>query len=94
VTKDNGYVQQVGVRITAEGVRMPGDQHKLPRKLDNPGWKHPVFGHRDRWATTKSPNPGWFINTAARNAEMATRRVERVLDKYAAALASRLRRAA
>jgi len=30
---------------------LPADQRNLPKYLNRPGgWRHPVYGHRDRWA--------------------------------------------
>lgn len=38
----------------------------IPRGLDRPeGWKHPVFGHRDRWVQQRPVGDGWFRNVIA-----------------------------
>lgn len=40
----------VGARIYIDVGAMPADQRRLPAALNKPdGWRHPVFGHRDRW---------------------------------------------
>lgn len=41
---------KIGARISVDPSAMPRSQRTLPRRLDNPrGWRHPVWGHRDRW---------------------------------------------
>lgn len=41
----------VGARVYVDTSALPRDQRKLPRYLDSTrGWKHPVFGHKGRWA--------------------------------------------
>jgi hypothetical protein len=40
----------VGAKIFIDSSVLPYSQRKLPRYLDGKGrWRHPVFGHRDRW---------------------------------------------
>ena len=103
VTKDNGFKQQVGVRITTETSRMPQGQAYLPRGLDSvQGWKHPVFADkgssggtwRGAWTRQYGTPSGWFLGTAAAAAPLARLRAERVLEKYAIYLTKRLTRAA
>ena len=41
---------RMGAKVYIEVSNFPASQRKLPRHLNNPrGWRHPVFGHRDRW---------------------------------------------
>lgn len=41
---------KLGARIVADSAAMPASQRKLPRYLNRKrGWRHPVWGHRDRW---------------------------------------------
>lgn len=43
-----GY--KLGARIVADSAAMPASQRKLPRYLNRAkGWRHPVWGNRDRW---------------------------------------------
>lgn len=38
------------VRIVVRRASLPPDQRRLPSRLNSAsGWRHPVFGHRDRW---------------------------------------------
>jgi hypothetical protein len=42
---------RLGAKVYVDGSNFPGSQRKLPRHLNNPaGWRHPVWGNRDRWA--------------------------------------------
>jgi hypothetical protein len=42
---------RMGAKVYVDGSNFPASQRKLPRHLNNPGgWRHPVWGHRDRWA--------------------------------------------
>jgi len=94
VVKDSGYSQQVGVRITTDGSRLPRGETYLPRGLDSiKGWKHPVYG-TDTWVTQYGNPPGWFRSTAAAHRPLAARRINNTVQKYAAELAARLRKAA
>lgn len=39
-----------GVRFVVSSNRFPADQRTLPRRLDSEkGWRHPVFGDREKW---------------------------------------------
>lgn len=99
--KDNGYAQQIGVRITTDGRKFPENARRLPRNLDSDkGWRHPVFGRKgeDRsswtWARQYGTPAGWFMGTAAAAAPFARRRIEETLEKWSATLADLLNRAA
>jgi hypothetical protein len=94
-TKDNGYRQQTGVRITTDGSRLPEKMRKLPRGLDSvKGWNHPVFGNRKVWSKQYGTPAGWFFGTAEANRLLAQKRIEKVLEKYRDHLASLLNKAA
>lgn len=94
VVKDSGFSQQVGVRITSDGSKMPADERYLPRGLDSDkGWRHPVFGGSG-WAQQYGNPSGWFRSTAKAHHPMAQRRIEQVLRKFTAQLADRANRAA
>ena len=94
VVKDSGFSQQVGVRVTTDGSRLPKGQTYLPRGLDSDkGWRHPVFGGTG-WVTQYGNPSGWFRSTAKAHHPMAVRRINGVLDKFARDLAARANRAA
>lgn len=94
VVKDSGFSQQVGVRITSDGSKMPADERYLPRGLDSDkGWRHPVFGGTG-WAQQYGNPSGWFRSTAKAHHPMAQRRIEQVLRRFTAQLAARANRAA
>lgn len=44
---------------------MPDEaQAIIPRGLDGvKGWRHPVFGHRDRWVRQHQGTDSWFLET-------------------------------
>ncbi len=55
-----------GVRVYVDASGLPQKQRRLPQHLDNPGgWRHPVWGHRDRWVG-QAGNP-WFMVTVKRH---------------------------
>lgn len=94
VVKDSGFSQQVGVRITTDGSRLPAGQKYLPRGLDSDkGWRHPVFGH-DAWVQQYGNPPGWFRSTARAHHPYAIRRIDAVLARYMNHLAAKANRAA
>lgn len=48
--KYSGYT--VGVRVHSDTSVLTNRQRRLPYYLDGQGrWRHPVYGHRDRWVT-------------------------------------------
>lgn len=75
--------RSAAMRLRAAQAKMPADQRKLPRYLNDGSWRHPVFGNRKRWVTQTAP-PAWFDDAAqakgpqARDAALRT--VERYLD--------------
>ncbi len=47
------------VRLRVNTGRLPADQRKLPRHMNNPeGWRHPVFGDKEVWAQ-QTGEPYW-----------------------------------
>ena len=64
---------------------MPPGQEMLARGTDivkrpNPGWRHPVFGNKDKWVHQGTGYP-WFRSTIADNRDDITRDVEKVLEE-------------
>lgn len=52
---------------------------------DTGEWRHPVFGHRDRWATTTYDGAvGWYEKGAAQGTPQARTEMEAVLATVAA----------
>lgn len=68
-----------GVRIVATGMRQL-DQ------MDQGRVKHPVYGHRDRWATQRIPT-GWFTDSMKAGAPQVRRELVKTLDELAGKLA-------
>jgi len=48
-----------GVAIRASKAGMPRGFRNAPRWLNRPGWRHPLFGDRDRWYSQVG-KPDWF----------------------------------
>jgi hypothetical protein len=43
--------RRIGAKIFVDPSALPPSQRNLPKHVDNPrGWRHPVWGHRDRWS--------------------------------------------
>jgi hypothetical protein len=69
VSKGVGMIQiPNGVQITTS---MPNSNEAIiPRGMDNVrGWRHPVFGRRDKWVTQRSGEDSWFMETMAKGHE-------------------------
>lgn len=73
----SGY--KFGVRVYIDASGLPQSQRKLPRYLDGQGrWRHPVWGHRDRWASqTGSP---YFMVTIQPHQKRLRAEVRRTID--------------
>lgn len=88
-----------GVRIiemaSAIGVRIitsvpEADEAIIPRGMDTVrGWRHPVFGHRNRWVTQTSGTDSWFMESMQRGAEPLEDRLTRNLEIAAEQVARR-----
>jgi len=71
----------VGVRIVARKVRLRGFVN-APKKFNDRNWRHPVFGHRDRWVT-QIGKPGWFDDSVQRERRGYRRAVLDAMDATA-----------
>lgn len=48
-----------GLRVFVDATSLPQSQRRLPAYLNRPqGWRHPVWGHRDRWVQ-QTGEPWW-----------------------------------
>lgn len=64
------------VRIKVERSMLPPDQRKLPGHMEKGHWRHPVFGHQDRWVG-QSSTPNWFRGTLSKHGPTIRREVRR-----------------
>lgn len=77
--------RDVGVRIRIDASRMPDDQRSLPAMLEgSKPWRHPVYGHRDRWVSQGSHAYFWPTVTAGRDTWRQA--IEAAVDDVKAAL--------
>lgn len=54
----------------------------IPRGLDSmKGWRHPLFGNKDHWFTSRPTRPGWFTDTIADHADTIERGIANALDR-------------
>ena len=71
-----------GIRITVDGRKLPPDQRNLPRALDSKkGWRHPLFGRKDRWYAQKAQP--WFWTTLIKHAPDFRKKLDEALDRLA-----------
>jgi hypothetical protein len=79
-----------GVRIITTMPEM--NEAIIPRGMDNVrGWRHPVFGHRNRWVRQTSGSDEWFMDSMRRGAEPLEDRLTRNLELAAEAIARKAR---
>lgn len=81
VSQGVGIVQLPGgVRITTS---MPlEDMAIIPRGMDTVrGWRHPVFGHRDRWVQQTSGDTSWFMDNMQKGYEPLRERLIRNINE-------------
>lgn len=71
-----------GVRVITT---MPDEaQAIIPRGLDGvKGWRHPVFGHRDRWVRQHQGTDSWFLETMRSGHEPLRNRLVRNINDAA-----------
>jgi hypothetical protein len=71
---------RMGAKVYVESTNFPGSQRKLPRHLNNPGgWRHPVYGHRDRWV--KQVGEPYFDRPIKRHRDRVRRNVATAVNK-------------
>lgn len=69
---------------------LPADQRTLPRHLNKPGgWRHPVYGHRDRWV--KQVGGPYFDRVIFAHRQQMVTDVVKALDATAQTIAARVR---
>ncbi|WIF20508.1 hypothetical protein SEA_JFLIX2_17 [Rhodococcus phage Jflix2] len=57
------------------------DEAIIPRGLDGVrGWRHPVFGHKDRWVRQTQGADSWFLETMRRGHEPLRNRLVRNIN--------------
>ncbi|QES45269.1 hypothetical protein DEJ49_33565 [Streptomyces venezuelae] len=88
-----------GVKIQARTSRSPvlrvlstmtdPQEQGLPGYLDDPakGWRHPVFGNRDKWVSQHTGAP-WFRDVMADHRPEMEHNLQRVLDDAAETIAA------
>jgi hypothetical protein len=86
IAKGVGIVQiENGVRIVTKMDEY--NERYIPRGMDktgpNDGWRHPVFGHRDRWITQTSGEDSWFMDTMHKGEEPLRNRLVRNINNAA-----------
>jgi len=68
----SGY--KVGARISVSSAQLPQSQRRLPRRLNSRrGWRHPVWGNRDRWV--QQHGEPYFDNPINRHRDEVRREV-------------------
>jgi flavin-binding protein dodecin len=74
-TKGNSYF-----RIYTEMANVA--ESPIPRGLDSPkGWRHPLYGNKNYWFTSRPTRPGWFTDTIADSADSIERAIADALDR-------------
>lgn len=74
---------QVGVRLVTTATDT--------RTTNEGRWRHPVFGHRDRWVDQSyGPAQGWFSETLARAAPEARKQILAAIEKTALEVTRRI----
>jgi hypothetical protein len=72
--------RRIGARIFVDPQALPPSQRQLPKHVDNPrGWRHPVWGHRDRWV--RQAGTPYFSGPIERRRSQIERDVQAEVDK-------------
>lgn len=81
--RDGG--RKAGVRIVVDGSKLPADQRTLPRRMNTKkGWRHPLFGNRERWYGQKGKP--WFEPSIRRHVTRVRKTILAAMDEIAAEL--------
>jgi hypothetical protein len=71
-----------GVRIRVNPTRLGRSGAKLPGLIDGGYWRHPVYGHRARWAG-QTGRKDWFTGPAERSKRDASRQILKAMETAA-----------
>ena len=71
-----------GVRIQVNPKALGNRGARLPERINDGKWRHPVYGNRDAWAS-QTGKPGWFTKTAADGLPEFTIKVAQAVDTAA-----------
>lgn len=72
--------RRIGAKILVDPSALPPSQRTLPAHVDNPrGWRHPVWGHRDRWI--RQTGTPYFSGPIERQRSFIERDVQAEVDK-------------
>lgn len=70
-----------GYRITTS---MPNaNEAAIPRGMDQHGWRHPVFGMKDKWVTEGTADFSWFMDTMQEGEDLVGDGLEHQLENAA-----------
>lgn len=60
------------------------DEAIIPRGMDRAaGWRHPLFGNKNHWYTSRPVRTGWFTDTIADGRDEIQRAIEDALERAA-----------
>jgi hypothetical protein len=72
--------RRIGAKIFVDPQALPPSQRSLPKHVDSPrGWRHPVWGHRDRW--TRQRGTPYFSGPIERHYKRVAADVQAEVDK-------------
>lgn len=68
-----------GLRVFVDASSLPQQERRLPAYLNRPqGWRHPVWGHRDRWV--QQTGQPWWDPVVARHKPRLRRAVAQAVN--------------
>lgn len=71
---------KLGAKVLVDASALPQSQRKLPRYLNTrSGWRHPVWGHRDRWVA-QFGDP-YFDRAVQKHRDRVRRKVKAAVDE-------------
>lgn len=70
----------LGAKVWFDKSALPPDLRKMPDKLNDGHWRHPVFGNRHAWVSQYSRPAGFWRKTIAEHESRMRSEVERVLN--------------
>lgn len=79
--KITSTARSASLRVRAAQSKMPPDQRKLPRYVNEGRWRHPVFADRKTWVT-QTADPAWFDDSANAKGPEVRRNAVVVVGNY------------
>lgn len=73
--------RRTGVRVRVDTTKMPENQRKLPKGMNEGKVRHPVFGNKNIWTNQTFSPEGWFTKATREQGTEAVRKIKQAAQR-------------